>query len=75
MSLVTPEDGVGTTEELLTSLHTSLSRARLRIEDLLGQVSGGEDARAAEAAKAIASLDAIIRNCQAIETNLVERRY
>jgi hypothetical protein len=75
MILITPEECVSRTAELLQSVQGSIRELRKQVEDLKQQIRTGEDADFASGTKQIASADGLIRTCQKVEASLVEQLH
>ncbi|WP_425045424.1 hypothetical protein [Primorskyibacter sp. S87] len=74
MTLITPEERVSQTAELLLSLETSIRALRQAAEELRRQIVTGEDADLAGAGKQLGQVDGLIRSCQKVETSFVEQQ-
>ncbi len=72
MTLITPDDRISRTADLLRSLEDSLSNLRRRAEDLRTQIEAGEDADFVDGTRQVGQVDGLIRSCQKVEVNLVE---
>ena len=75
MTLITPEERMSQTAELLQSLETSIRGLRQAAEELRRQIGTGEDADLAGTAKQLGQLEGLIRSCQKVETSFVEQHY
>ncbi|WP_281971919.1 hypothetical protein [Ruegeria faecimaris] len=75
MTLITPEERIFQTADLLQSLETSIRGLRKAAEELRRQISAGEDADIAGAGKQLGQLEGLIRSCQKVETSLVEQHH
>jgi len=74
MTLITPEENLSHTAELLLSLQGSVRDLRNKTEDLMKRIQAGEDADLVSGSKQLAAADGLLRACQKVETNLVEQR-
>lgn len=74
MTLITPDEQVSQTAELLQSLTDTVRNLRWQAEDLRRQIEAGEDADLASGSKQVAQVDGLIRSCQKVEVCLVERQ-
>lgn len=73
MILITPEDFVSETTELLRSVQTSVRDLRTEAERLCQSLNDGEDdADLLKRGKRLSTLAELIRICQKLENNLVE---
>jgi len=72
MTLITPDERISRTADLLRSLEDSLCNLRQQAEDLRRQIEAGEDADLVDGSKQVAKVDGLIRSCQKVEENLVE---
>lgn len=75
MTLITPEERMSRTAELLQSLEASIRGLRQAAEDLRKQIGTGEDADLAGAGKQLGQLEGLIRSCQKVETSFVEQHH
>lgn len=75
MTLITPEERMSRTADLLQSLETSIRDLRQAAEDLRKQIGTGEDADLAGSAKQFGQLEGLIRTCQKVETSFVEQHH
>ncbi|GAB5436709.1 MAG: hypothetical protein FalmKO_18340 [Falsiruegeria mediterranea] len=73
MTLITPEERISQTAELLQSLERSIRDLRQAAEDLRKQIETGEDADLAGTSKQLGSVNTLINNCQKVETSFVEQ--
>lgn len=73
MTLITPEERILETAELLRSIHESIRGLRQAAEDLRRQIVAGEDAELAGATKQFGQVQSLIRNCQTVEAQLAEQ--
>lgn len=73
MNLISPEERVAQTAELLQSLHNSVRELRQQAEDLKQRIQTGQDAEMPSGSKQVASAEGLIRACQKVEANLVEQ--
>ena len=75
MTLITPEERISQTADLLRSLEASIRNLRQAAEDLRKQIGAGEDADLAGSAKQLGQLEGLIRSCQKVETSFVEQHH
>ncbi|MEX0318413.1 MAG: hypothetical protein AB3N21_10700 [Ruegeria sp.] len=75
MTLITPEERISRTADLLQSLETSIRGLRQAAEDLRKQIETGEDADLAGSAKQLGQVEGLIRSCQKVETSFVEHHH
>lgn len=73
MTLITPEEHVSDTAELLRSLHVSIRRLRQQTEALRQDLASGEEADIGRAGREISAVEGLIRTCQKVEASLVEQ--
>lgn len=73
MDLITPEERVLRTEDLLVSVQNSIRALRKELEDLIQQIRSGEDADLSNGTKQVASAETLVRTCQKVEATLVEQ--
>ena len=73
MTLITPEERMSRTAELLQSLEVSIRGLRQAAEDLRKRIETGEDADLASSARQLGQLEGLIRSCQKVETSFVEQ--
>lgn len=73
MTLITPEERISRTAELLQSLERSIRDLRKAAEDLRMQIETGEDADLAGPSKQLGQVNGLIRDCQKVETSFVEQ--
>lgn len=73
MTLITPEEHVSDTAELLQSLHVSIRRLRQQTEALRNSLASGEDADLGPASREVSVVEGLIRTCQKVEASLVEQ--
>lgn len=74
MTLITPGLEEARTDELLLSVHDSLSDLRREITALKERVAAGEDVKLAELKSRGTELNSALVNCQKLETTLAEVR-
>lgn len=74
MTLITPEERVFRTTELLQSLEDSVRKLRQQARDLCQQIEAGEDADLVNGSKQVAGAEALIRSCHKVEASLVEQQ-
>lgn len=72
MTLITPEERISETAELLRSVHGSIRDLRQTAEDLRRQIKAGEDADLTGPGKRIGQVLSLVRECQKLEAQLVE---
>ncbi len=72
MTLITPDDRISRTADLLRSLEESLGNLRRQAEDLMRQIETGEEADLVNGSKQVAQVSSLIRSCQKVEENFVE---
>ncbi len=75
MTLITPEERISQTADLLQSLERSIRDLRQTAEELRQQIGAGEDADLAGASKQLGQLEGLIRSCQKVETSFVEQHH
>ena len=73
MTLITPEERVLRTAELLQSVQDSIRALRRQLQDLIQQVEAGEDADLVSGNKQLGSVEGLVRQCQKVEASLVEQ--
>lgn len=73
MSLITPDEQISETADLLESLRKSVRNLRKQAEDLRLQIETGEDADLVSGSRQVAQADGLIRTCQKVEAKLVEQ--
>lgn len=74
MTLITPEDRVLETADLLRSLQRSIQDLRQTAEDLKRQIVAGEDADLTSGKRQVDELGRLIRSCQNVEERFVDER-
>lgn len=74
MTLITPDECISRSAELLQSIHESLQRLRQQAEDLRKQLETGEETDLADGSKQLAKINSLISSCQKVETNLAEQQ-
>ncbi|MEX0348004.1 MAG: hypothetical protein AB3N15_01150 [Paracoccaceae bacterium] len=72
MTLITPEERISRTAELLASLEETIRGLRNAAEDLRRQIEAGEDADLAGGARQLGQVSGLIRDCQKVEKSFVE---
>lgn len=73
-SLITPEEHLSETAELLQSLHDAVRRVRQQAEILLRELEDeGEDGELGHAGKQVTGVEGLIRACHKVEASLVEQ--
>ncbi len=72
MTLITPEERVLETAELLRSLQRSIQDLRQTAEDLKRQIVAGEDADLTNGKRQVDELGRLIRSCQTVEERYVD---
>ncbi len=72
MILITPEDFVSETEELLRSVQTSVRELRAEAERLCRALKEGDEEDLAQRGKRLNNVSDLVRTCQKLESNLVE---
>ncbi len=75
MTLITPEERISRTAELLQSLEVSIRGLRQAAEDLRNQIGAGGNADLAGNSKQLGQLEGLIRSCQKVETSFVEQHH
>lgn len=75
MILITPEERVTRTADLLRSLEDSVQELRRMAEDLKAQIAAGEDADIANRSKELEQAGRLIRSCQKVEECFVEQHH
>ncbi len=75
MTLITPEERISRTADLLRSLENSIRELRNAAEDLRQRLAAGEDVDLAGTSKQLGQVDGLIRSCQKVETSFVEHHY
>ena len=73
MTLMTPEERISRTAELLQSVERSLHLLRKQAEDLRKQLQAGEDADLVNGSKRVAAVEGLVRTCQKVEQSLAEQ--
>lgn len=74
MTLITPEDRVSRTADLLRSLEDSIRELRQMAEELKRQIEAGESADLADGGRQVEQAVRLIRSCQKVEECFVEQR-
>ena len=75
MTLITPEDRLSETDELLQSLQASVRRVRQQAEMLCCDLSEGGDAELGNIVRQVSALEGLVRTCQKVEASLVEQLH
>lgn len=75
MTLITPEERVSRTADLLRSVQDSIQSLRQMAEDLKSQIQAGEDADLISGKKQVDELGKLIRSCQTVEERFVEHHH
>nr|WP_254447868.1 hypothetical protein [Ruegeria arenilitoris] len=75
MTLITPEERISQTADLLQSLERSIRNLRQAAEELHRRIGAGEDADFAGSAKQLGQLEGLIRSCQKVEISFVEQHH
>lgn len=75
MTLMTPEDRVAKTADLLRSLQDSIQDLRQTAEDLKRQIIAGEDADLTLGKRQVDEVGKLIRSCQIVEERFVEQQH
>lgn len=75
MTLITPEERVSRTAELLQSLGDSIRNLRQQAEELRRQIEAGEDADLVIGARQVAAAEGLVKTCQKVEASLVEQHH
>lgn len=75
MTLITPEERISRTADLLTSLEETIRGLRNAAEDLRRRIEAGEDTDLAGAAKQLGQVGSLIRDCQKVEKSFVEHHH
>ncbi|WP_333682811.1 hypothetical protein [Pontibaca methylaminivorans] len=75
MTLLTPEERIRRTAELLASLEDSVRNLRWQAEDLSRRFRAGGDADIVNGTRQVAALEALIRTCLKVEASLVEQQH
>ena len=73
MTLITPEERVSRTAELLQSLEDSVRSLRQQAQELCLQMKSGEDADLVNGTRQLAGVEGLLRLCHKVETSLVEQ--
>lgn len=73
MTLITPEDRVSRTADLLRSLEDSVRELRQMAEDLKRRIEAGEDADLVDGSRQVEQATRLIRSCQKVEECFVEQ--
>lgn len=73
MILITPEEQISQSAELLHSVHRSLKALRQQAEQLRQQIEDGVDTDLTDGTRQLAKANDLIRQCQKVETQLVEQ--
>ncbi len=71
MIIKTPDPEVAQIEELLASVHASVTELRHEVNDLKNKVEAGEDVDDKNTRAKVTSLGAMVHLCQKVETQLV----
>ncbi|MHA6262188.1 hypothetical protein ACXYMO_03215 [Arenibacterium sp. CAU 1754] len=74
MTLITPEDRLSQTAELLRSLHATVRKVRQQAEILCQNMQAGEETDFSNCSRQVAAVDTLVRTCQKVEASLVEQR-
>ena len=74
MTLITPDECVSKSADLLRSVQEAILRLRQQAEDLRKQLEAGEEMDLADGNKQLASVDRLISNCHKAELNLAEQQ-
>ncbi len=75
MTLITPEERVSQTADLLKSLQNSIQELRQKAEDLKARIEAGEDAELSGPKRQVDDISKLIRSCQNVEERFVERYH
>lgn len=75
MTLITPEERVARTADLLRSLEDSVRDLRQMAEDLKRRIEAGEDADLTGGTRQVDQLCRLIRSCQNVEERFVEQHH
>jgi hypothetical protein len=75
MTLITPEERVSRTADLLRSVQDSIQQLRQMAEDLKRQLEAGEDVDLSTGKKQVDELGRLIRSCQTVEERFVEQHH
>lgn len=75
MTLITPEDRVSKTADLLRSLQNSIQELRQKAEDLKAQIEAGEDVDLTGPKRQVDDVTKLIRSCQNVEERFVEHYH
>ncbi|AVO38501.1 hypothetical protein C6Y53_12920 [Pukyongiella litopenaei] len=75
MTLITPEERVSQTAELLQSLQNSIRELRQMAQDLKRQLENGEEADITGSSRQVAQTVGLIRSCQKVEECFVEQQH
>jgi hypothetical protein len=75
MTLITPEERVSRTAELLQSLEDAVRDLRQQAKDLSAQIQAGEDADLVIGNKQVSAAETLVRTCQKVEASLVEQYH
>ncbi|MCE8506909.1 hypothetical protein KQ247_00305 [Ruegeria pomeroyi] len=73
MTLITPEERISRTAELLQSLENSIRDLRNAAEDLQKRIRAGEDGDLAGYGKQMGQAASLIRECQKVEASFAEQ--
>ena len=73
MILITPEERVSRTAELLQSLEEEVRDLRRMAQDLKRRLQAGEDAELGGSGREMAQVAQLIRSCQKVEECLVQQ--
>ncbi|MGJ8628351.1 MAG: hypothetical protein ACSHXB_15430 [Sulfitobacter sp.] len=74
MTMITPEQEIADSEELLCSLKNAISDLRREIESLKEQVLSGEDINETAATKVVGKVTSMVGTCAKVETYLNDCR-
>ena len=75
MTLITPDERVSRTADLLRSLEDSVRDLRRQAEDLKRRIEAGGDADLAGGNRQVEQLVKLIRSCQNVEERFVEQQH
>lgn len=73
MTLITPEERISQTADILRSLEESVKSLRKQAEDLRKQLEAGEDANLVMGSRNVLEAEKLISSCRRVEISLDEQ--
>lgn len=73
MKILTPEERLSATYELLRSLYETIVRLRQRAELICDSLQNRDEREIGDIGKKVAAVEGLIRTCQKVEISLVEQ--